>query len=333
MPSSTPKDHYVPQFYLDAFAIEGAGAKTPHIYQYMDDNVVQPRIKDVASEKHFYTFKDKLTGAPIRDIDNFFSQVESNASNPLKKIINEENINLTDQELEHLSIFLAVLAVRTPGFIKSQESLREEAIKEFQAFQATNKDFLKRKYEEAGVKLTDQQLDEQQKFALKKEYSISFPNSKDFFLGTGLKYSMEFSEWYYQIKHWHLIIADNRDFFITSDNPFSVYRPVYVPPIYNAGYGNGTLIITISPKLALLLRDLPLKDKIIKVNSYFVKKINKNIIRFSDNYIYANKKSQKIETLFRKTARKAFQKSKVTRIGWAPFVMMGPPPVPEEIFH
>lgn len=239
---------------------------------------------------------------------------------------------MSDQELEHLAIFFAVLAVRTPGFIKSLESHQEEAMKEMNAIWAIDKDHLRKEYKKAGITLTEKQLDDQQKFALEKKYTISFENSKAYFLGRGLKFSMEFADWYYRRKHWHLLKVNCSEFFITSDNPISVYRPVYVPPVHNAGYGNGTLIIPISPKLALLLRDIPLKDKIIKVNSYFVKKINKNIIRFSDNYIYANQESKRIESLFKNTKRKAFQKTKVVRMSWAPFVFMGPPPVPEEPF-
>ena len=330
MTNNPSKDHYIPQLYLDAFAMEGSGLKNPHIYQYMDNEVVKPRIKDIASEKNFYTFKDKLTGKSTRIIDNLLTQIESNASSPLKKIINTENINLTNEELEHLSIFFATLAVRTPGFIKSQESLQEEALKEFQAVQAMDINQLKKICEDTGQILNDQELKDLQEFIIGKEYSINFTNSNDYFIGQGLKLSMGLSEMYYK-KRWHLLINNTSEPFITSDNPISIYRPIYLPPVYNAGYGNGTLIIPISPKLSLLLRDFPLKKNSIKINSYFVKKINKNIIRFSNNYIYSNQENKRIRTLFKITERKVFQKIKVTRMGWAPFTFMGPLPVPEEI--
>lgn len=60
MAQGKPKDHYVPQFYLDAFAIEGPGMKNPHIYQYMENKIVASRISDVASEKIFIRLKKKI---------------------------------------------------------------------------------------------------------------------------------------------------------------------------------------------------------------------------------------------------------------------------------
>lgn len=333
MSSATPKDHYVPQFYLDDFSIEGPDNKDPHIYQYMKDKIVPARIKDVASEKHFYTFKNKETGEPNREIDDFFTKIESNASSPLKKIIKGETLDLTDQEFEHLSIFFAVLAVRTPGFIKAQESFAGEAIKEFYALDSMNKEKLKKRYDEVGIAFTDQELDEQQKFILEKNYTVSFNDSRAYFLGNGLKVACELAEWYYQRKHWHLIISDSPTVFVTSDNPISIYRPIYVPPVQNAGYGNGTLLIPISPKYALLLRDLPLKQKIIKLSSQKIININKNTMQFSDNYIFSNLESKKIFDLYKSVGNKKFQKTNVTRMTRAPYVFMGPPQVPKEFLY
>ncbi len=324
-----PKDHYVPQFYLDAFAIEGPGQEMPHIYQYMKDKIVDPRIKDVASEKHFYTVRDKETGADIRDIDKFFTDAEGLAAGPLKKIIETEEINLEYKDLASLAAFVALLAVRTPGFINGQQSMGEEAIKEMMALRATDINQMQKSYEEAGIFLSGKELEEQQKFVLEKRYSVSFGN-KGYFLAQGLEVARDLAQWYYEQKHWHLLVSDSDRVFVTSDNPISIYRPVFVPPAMNAGYGNGTLFLPISPKLAILLRDIPHKNQKIKLNRKRVDDFNRNTARFSTNYIFSNLKSKQVHEMHKKIENKEFQKTTVKRHKWAPYIFMGPPPVPEE---
>jgi hypothetical protein len=51
--SKTGKDHYVPQMYLNGFAIDPS-QENPHIHQYMEDKIVSPAIKDVASHHDRY---------------------------------------------------------------------------------------------------------------------------------------------------------------------------------------------------------------------------------------------------------------------------------------
>lgn len=333
MPNAKPKDHYIPQFYLDAFAIEGSGQKNPHIFQYMDEKIASVRIKDVAGEKDYYTFIEKETGASNRDIDSFFTTIEEAAAPGIKKIITEKSFNITPEERKHVSIFLAVLAVRTPGFIKTLQSFYSEATKELHSIEATNPQTFLRKLKEAGVKVEEEELKKIQKFVVDKKYDINFSeDSRGYFLGQGIKQAEIFSRWYYE-KHWHIILSENEEIFVTSDNPISVYRPTYIPPVYNAGYGNGTIMLPLSPHVILLMRDIPLKRTIIKANKYFVNKINLNTTMYSDNYIFSKINSEKFQKLFSKTERRVFQKTITTRLNWAPFVFMRPSPAPRELFY
>jgi hypothetical protein len=136
------KDHYVPQFYLEEFAFDKDNER-PHIYQYMIDNVIPARVKDVASERHFYTVKEKGTGGKLRIIESFLSAVESNASGPLRHIISTEDIRLSDIDRQNLALFIAVLATRTPSFIEGLQSMMEESTKEFMSLEAMDIDRLR----------------------------------------------------------------------------------------------------------------------------------------------------------------------------------------------
>lgn len=325
-----PKDHYVPQFYLDAFAIEGPGAEESHIYQYMENKIVSPRIKDVASEKHFYTIKDKETGNDIRAIDNLFTEVENDSVGPLKKIITNKNLDLSETETIALCTFFALLAVRTPAFINSMQSMGEESIKEIMAINALDINHLRKDLKELGFSMSEKEVKEQQKFMLEKKYKVNL-NNKAYFLKMGLEVAYDIAKCFFEQKHWHLLISDCERVFFTSDNPISIFRPIFGHPGMNAGYVNGTLLIPISPKLAILLRDLPYKNKEINIGRNKIDSLNKNTIAFSTNYIFSNLKSKEIHSIQKKIGGKKFQKTTVSRHKWAPYIFMGPPLVPVEV--
>ncbi len=329
--SATPKDHYVPQCYLDAFAIEGPGKKEPHIYQYMPDGIVSARIKDVASEKHFYTFPHKKTGAPMREVDELLTHIEGLASPVIKKIIQEGELNLSEEEHKNLAIFISMLVIRTPGFIKSQESVEEEGTKEFMAIKALNKEKFHKDWKEmAEDSLSEEDIEKQRQIIINKKYSIEFPNSKGHFMARGVKTAERLANYYYYLKKLHLLYSDSEQVLITSDNPVSVYRPVYVPPAMNAGYANGTLLVPIGPCFALLLRDKSLGKNKIKLSGERIKLVNKNIIHFSDNYVFSNLKSKKIFEVYKNEGGKHFQKTKTTRMKSGPYTFFTSGPVPKE---
>ena len=327
--AGTPKDHYVPQFYLDAFAIEGPGMDKPHIYQYMPEETVSPRISDVASEKHFYTVEEKDTGKPLRDLDDILSMSEGPASVPLKRIITEGKIDLSDEERADLAIFFSLLAVRTPGFMNTQKSMVGEVMKEIMTLKAEHKEHFKRSHEHAGLNLNEAELEDQRRFVLEKRYDIQF-NNNGYFLAQGLGVSQEVAEWYYEHKFWHLLISDSDKVFITSDNPVSIYRPNFGNTLMNGGYKHGTLVVSISPRHALLLRDLPHGSPVLEVSSSRVEKMNENTMRFSNDYVFSNLNSRKIAEMYRQIGNKGFQQIEAKRHNFAPYVFFMPPPIPAE---
>jgi len=328
--TSFPKDHYVPQCYLDAFSIEGAGAKETHIYQYMENGIVSPRIKDVAAEKHFYTFKHKDTGEPVRDVDDTFTMVEGWTAPILKKIIDGNSLELSDEEHEKLSLFISFLIIRTPGYIKHLESLEGETTKEMMALDARNKEKFHESFKNIDANLTYEEVEKQREYITSKKYSIEYPNSRGHFIAQGFKHAMGLAGIFYEVKHWHLLTATKEEVFITSDNPVSLYRPIYIPKIYGAGYRNGTIVLSISPKHAILLRDFPLKSLHLKVGAKSVIEINKNLMRFSDNYIFSNLKSKKIHNTYISVGNKHHQTIKVQHHKFAPYIFIKPENDPPE---
>ncbi len=325
-----PKDHYVPQFYLDAFSSD-KNPYTPHIFQYSQESIVPAAIKDIAAEKDFYTFTNKKDSTTSRDIDEFHTMIEGKVGAAIKDIIRTEEINCDDDQKQMIAVFIALLAVRTPGFVKAMEAIRAEGMKEFMAMNAMDKSVFKKQSEEAGIILNAKELEEHRQFVLNKEYSVEFKEARAFFLAQGIELSMELADGYYRSKHWHLVINPTWKVFVTSDNPISIYRPTYIPPIYNAGLGNGTIFLPLSPRIGLLLRDLPLsKSKFEITSEKKIDYINSNTMGFSNNYIYGNLKSKKILSSYQRVGNKQFQEIKPARAKWAPYTFFMTNPVPEE---
>lgn len=335
MTQGKSKDHYVPQFYLDAFAIEGAGEKQPHIYQYMDGQVVSPRISDVASEKDYYTFVLNEGGKDIvtRDVDDFFTNIEDSAASVIQRIIQEESLNITKEEKGKAAVFFATLAVRTPGFLNLAQALHGTAMKEIGMARAENKEVLAEDVREAGMKIDDKQLDELHDFVMKGEYEITFSKeSKAYFVAKGLEDAKRLSNMYFN-KFWHLLVVNGKIPLLTSDNPVSIYRPKYIPAIYNAGYGSGVIVIPLSPRVAVLIRDEPLRKGILPINKYMVKHLNRNTVRFSNEFVFGNVHTSQFERLFNETRRRAYQEVKAVKVGWAPYTFMSTGVAPEEFIR
>jgi hypothetical protein len=329
--AGTPKDHYVPQCYLDAFACEGSNTKNPHIYQYLPDKIVSPSIADVASERHFHTFKGK-DGTPNRDLEALFGLIESEAANPLKNLVSSKCLPTNDRDRERLSIFFAMLATRTPGHIKSMQSIHTEGLKELMALEMADKDKFRKECEEMGITMTEEELDKQHRMVTEKKYEFDYSDSRGHFMAQGLKLATDqLAEIIYEKKSWHLLVINSPSVFITSDNPVTIFRPSWVPKIRNAGYSNGTIIIAISPKVAILFRDTPLDDLVININEHEIKEINKNIMAFSDCFIFSNLKSKRFHRMYRIIGGKHFQKTMAVRAKNAPYTFFMTSPVPEEI--
>src|SRR5690606_38028205 len=136
----------------------------------------------------------------------------------------------------------------------------------------------------------------------------------DYFLGQGLKVAQDLCGIYYGEKSWHLIKSDTDKVFVTSDAPVSILRPSHVPAAMNAGYGNGTIFIPISPKPGLLLRDSSLGGSMVKANDKLVDFLNKNTMGFSDNYIFSNVKSKSLFETYKRVGKGRFRAVTATRL-------------------
>ncbi|MBI4643753.1 MAG: DUF4238 domain-containing protein [Deltaproteobacteria bacterium] len=116
------RHHYLPQFYLQYFCKDGN-------FWIFDRKSKEFRIQtpiNTALKSNYYTFEDS-GGNKVTDIEQLLSQIEGNAKNIFNKVINMENI--TSEEKENLSLFIAFMMNRVPDFEKSVNDVYENIIK------------------------------------------------------------------------------------------------------------------------------------------------------------------------------------------------------------
>jgi len=113
------RQHYVSKFYLNGFAEHRRLA----VFDRSDGavNSVSPKKTTVA--ENFYTFVDEQDRSRF-DLEELFGIIESRAGAPLKVAVSRRPLTFEDRE--HLAIFIAMTAVRTPAAFEESRSVREK---------------------------------------------------------------------------------------------------------------------------------------------------------------------------------------------------------------
>ncbi|MCG8561489.1 MAG: DUF4238 domain-containing protein [Hyphomicrobiales bacterium] len=115
MTQSRPKkQHFVPRFYLENFAISDSSKK---IWTYDTQwNRLYGRVaRETAVETNFYSFKDE-DGQYRDDIEIWLSHVEGKAAGLYSKVLAGEILN--GQERADFAMFLATLYARSPSILR-----------------------------------------------------------------------------------------------------------------------------------------------------------------------------------------------------------------------
>lgn len=302
-----PNDHYVPQFYLRAFSIP---KKPGELYLYR--RTKRPRsagVRIVASDEDYYTIKSDIPGVDKRVIDKLFQDMERESAPILKKLLTTSKIELTAAEREQLSMFIAHLASRTPLSQEKFRQLDSTTNLHFMKIFASNKEAFYKQMRENGSSDTEEKLEEFRQHILDGGLSIKYePEADDYFLKTQL----QAAQWItpaIENKQWHILESITSRVFVTSDNPVTLIRPDYIPMQLGVGFGNGNVILPLSPTRCLFMDER--KDaRILKAQRHHVDFLNEHIVAGSHEQVFASVLSKDIEKAFNETV--PGENSKVT---------------------
>lgn len=98
-------------------------------------------------------------------------------------------------------------------------------------------------------------------------------------------------------KHWILVEAPLKNFFVTSDNPVVVLAPVNLRPGMVINYFNASVLIPVSPTRAFLLSNNIATDGVYVPSPAEMSSLVKQIISFSYQNVFAHRSSHRIQEL------------------------------------
>lgn len=312
--------HWVPQTYLNRFAIDTL-ARRLKIFKYRKNGKIFPdNIRNVASKKSFYIFKDKNTKEESAGLENAFCELEGEYKKASDKLLQGKFNNFNNRDKIIMSEFIAYSYVRTPAFIDYVRILTFEKFK-LDVPQLIKKEGALGELKRAGFKISEEEAQKIIDELPENLDNMKLEGDKWYFLTKALNQAPRLARMAYE-KNWHILIANTNSAFITSDNPLIIWASRDFPIPQNAGFKYGTIVLTLSPKVSLMLRNCLLSDNVIGLTENQVDAINSSIMKNSDDCILSNIKSEKINTnyLFELKNRKGAVS--VVKHKFVPYVFM-----------
>ncbi|HEX7722737.1 MAG TPA: DUF4238 domain-containing protein [Pyrinomonadaceae bacterium] len=260
-------DHYVPRFYLRGFEMP---FKPKWIVSYKRN--LKPKaiaIKSVASAESYYRIeKDDLT-IPEDTIDKILSIIEDKAAPLINRIRTGESLSLSKEEKGTLSIFIALLAFRTPFAQTAMKNLDIAQSKRDLVRLAADKDEFHRTSRLIEPDTPPEKIEEHRLLLLDfdEHSTIRHTNAGEnefYFMGQGISIAQELAK-ILSRKYWQLIESDNSRVFLTSDQPVVLLPDYYHKRGMPVGYYDGRVMLPLTPKRALMMANSPLKNQIIPI--------------------------------------------------------------------
>jgi Protein of unknown function (DUF4238) len=227
LPTSEARNHhYIPQLLLRRFTGDD---KLLRRLDKGTGTVDKVGVPSAASQEDFYTFDD-ADGLPTNDVEVYFGIIENHAARALRRMERKGELRHADRAT--ISIFLAMLWVRTPSAREQGEALSQEVFKMSAAsFYADPAEFLRsyRKYEaEDGAEPKNDK--EVERFRLEVMDAVQTGGVKIHDPGGSnvmsllLENALESAERLYLHSSWGLMRAGEGEF-VMSDRAQAVFDP------------------------------------------------------------------------------------------------------------
>lgn len=316
---NTRNHHWVSQFYLKYFAKIKNGEQ---LYMYQRGRgALLVNIKNVAVARELFTFEKVTGGGKTRVMEAIFSEHEGAVAPVLDQILKNETLPQTAIDRSHVAAFVALSRVRCPSFSDWLRNMDAEYLKLFQQNISDYPDILREEFKKAGITFaSDKEFEDVKNFIQDPEKSqITMEGGEAHYFSQAMELGKEFYNILMTQKSWHLLIAPQKRHFITSDNPVVIQELHNCPSHLAGGFLNGTVLLTISPKLCLAFRRISLKNEKIQLNREDVNHINESITKAARRQIYSHIDSKDITSLCNKYLIEVGAESKLTTMRLAKF--------------
>lgn len=299
--------HFVPQLLLKNFAVSGKPGK---IYVYRrNDEISNPlSIRKVAARKNFYTLRSERVGLDKRRIEKSFSLHETGAAPIIKHFLTSDRASLVDNDREVLSFFIAGLAVRNPWFRNKLHNTMKAAYNEHIRFVVSEEGIFKDHCLKVGIEATNpeelermrRELQQLQEHATLKPADIE---TVDYLKLWPFAVIEELAE-SISAKSRTILESEGSSVFVVSDNPIVLAPPKDHLAGQAFGFAEGSVLLPISPRRLLYLRNYGPENRVVPINREQVEFLNEETMRSAHIEVYSNVQSQGIKTAFDKTLKR-----------------------------
>lgn len=302
-------DHFVPQFILKNFSYTQKKDKFfLYAYKRGDKSPFSTTTKNIANQIGFYNTKNKYTKKQSNFVDRkIYGLLEGRGSRIIKKIIAQKSLDISHLEECVLASFVGHLYTRTPSFRGQLKNfllyVLENKIIELK--QIEDKEFLR------GILLNNSLGIEQQeliKYNYSKNKFYDVGGAENFMSFAALMIGDKISEELYY-KKIHLLETKNGDFFVSSDNPVSIFNFKEMP-VFPTGWDfkdKGIAIcFPISPTLCLIYDVVGGRKNVLEIGeitSSFCELVNNVIMLYADKFVFSSENSPEVQKLFNSMGR------------------------------
>jgi hypothetical protein len=280
--SNPKRHHYLPQFYLKGFCRD----EYLWVYDRKTNQVRRQTPINTAIQSHYYSVEDE-DGEKNTEIESFLSQIEGLTKPIIQKVSNKDEISVEEKEI--LSVFLAFLMNRVPDFEKSVDIMEGHLVKKLSDMMFSDENLtqsvMDRYAKETGNKI-EMSAKELVDFHKRGAYTITIHRNES--LRLMLDLSFNFADCFRQMD-WGFLHAPQKSSYVTTDNPLFIVPPEDWGP--NSFYGVGLItqgakkVVTLSQKVCLIMYDHGEKILHSDINREIVSRINFNITVHTDRFL------------------------------------------------
>lgn len=159
MKKQTKRHHFVPQFYLRYFSIDGG-----HQIYVHDWNLSSPFKTNITncSVIQFYYSIEYEDGRKVDTIEKYFSELEGRASK-IFEFVSDGRYSLNEEEMETLLVFVAFLMFRNPQFRDTVHDMKRRSAEAIMSMLSSDKNLMEselKRFEKESGKPVDVDIDE-----------------------------------------------------------------------------------------------------------------------------------------------------------------------------
>lgn len=277
--------HYIPRGYLRGFCdpCTPAGQEPWLWINDLRQGVVKRRApKNIAKRPDYYSVTRDTD-----DVDHLgerlLSRIESNGI-PILSKIGGGYFALTDEERQHLALFVGFLITRTPSFRDFMERAAGKQGESIMRVMAGHPEHFRRTMRKAPVgDMSDEEIERLRMRALEPERHFIVRGTPDFSLGQALALAPAPAREVLQM-HWQFLIAGGPERFVTGDAPVTWQNSQGPAGLRMRGT---ELSFPVSPLICLLGSHTE-PDGVRDVTADDARRLNRERVRHADRYIFAD---------------------------------------------